>query len=207
MSSRIKHYKIWCNTDNRWEDWYIPEDDPVPTTCPVDTAHPIDTAKTFGIPGFIQDFGRLTEDGAVAVKVDPGTVSTDPKFYSYELSVAAAGVTWFDLTDLVPGKRIQGIILQVKDAAKGDLLDICFCSDGTTPNPAPPPTEIPENTPLQTFGPVFAPMVKDAGGWGYRKIMFDTSKEVPATIKVRLSYDAKDANPREVLLDVLVHEE
>lgn len=203
----IKHWRVWCDSENGWRDWWLPEAQGQPTTCPVDGSHAVDGVKTFVLRDSIAEGGRTTEDGALAVKIDPGTVASDPKFYPFELSTAAAGATWLDLTSLTPGKRIQGIIVQVKDAVKGDKMDVCFCSDGTTPNPAPPPTELPENTVLQSFGPVFAPMVKDASGWGRREIMFNTSKEIPATVKVRLSYDAQDANPREVLLDVLVHEE
>lgn len=40
----IYEYKIWCNTDSKWETSYGID---TPTTCPINTAHSIDTSKTY----------------------------------------------------------------------------------------------------------------------------------------------------------------
>ena len=37
----IIHYKIYCETDARWEKWLLDGDDPAPTACPVDTGHAV----------------------------------------------------------------------------------------------------------------------------------------------------------------------
>jgi hypothetical protein len=203
--SKIARWRVWCDTDEKWEEWYL-SPDTEPTTCPTDTAHSIDAAKTYRAKEEITETGRLTPDGAVAMKIDPGTADTDPKFYPYNLTVADAEPVYLDLTDLTPGRRIQGVLFQVKGAKFGDKLDVLFASDGTFPNPAPPPENLPENTPLQSFGPINAPL---NGGSPFiqREIMFNTSKPIPPGVKVRFCYDATDADPREVTIDCLAHQE
>jgi hypothetical protein len=149
---------------------------------------------------------RRSPDDALAVKIDPGTADTDPKFFAYTLSVpATVGDHYVDLTDLIAGRRLQGLIYQIKDAKYGDTIDVEFCSDGTTPNPAPPPASLPENTVLQTFGPKNAPLTEDETGWSRDEVVFNTSKEIPATIKVRFKYSNSTTIAHTVTIDVLAH--
>jgi len=42
---KIKQYKIYCETDAKWEHWLLDGDAAAPTTCPVDTAHAVTAAS------------------------------------------------------------------------------------------------------------------------------------------------------------------
>jgi len=42
----LNKYRIWCDTDSKWEYQWADESDAVPTACPTDTGHSVDTAKT-----------------------------------------------------------------------------------------------------------------------------------------------------------------
>jgi hypothetical protein len=69
---KIKHYKIYCETDDKWEHHYLPEDDPEPTTCPVDTAHTV-TTDSVSVAGRIGDEFSRTDDGSLKTTDRPAT--------------------------------------------------------------------------------------------------------------------------------------
>jgi len=41
MSKTVYVWRIWCETDSRYEFWKLYDTDPSPTTCPVNTAHTV----------------------------------------------------------------------------------------------------------------------------------------------------------------------
>jgi len=45
MANSIKHYKIYCTSEQAWRHWYLPSTDPVPTTCSFNTLHNVDTSS------------------------------------------------------------------------------------------------------------------------------------------------------------------
>lgn len=70
MSGRILHkYKVWCETDNKWEFTdFIEESLGEPTKCPVDTGHVITLSKT-KIAETINQGQKKTEDNRQVVSI------------------------------------------------------------------------------------------------------------------------------------------
>jgi len=202
--STISHWRVWCDTDGRWEQLWLDSSSPAPTTCPTDTAHAIDGVKTSRLQESVQDGGRRSDDGALVVKQDPGTPDTDPRFYPHRFKIPAAGVHWFDLGIPKDGtSRMQYLITQIRGAVLGDLLEVLFRSDGTVPAYGP------ADTVLQTFGGISPTMATDAGGWSTpRREPQDqgSAKRVPAGVKVSIRYTAADAAGRDVVVDACCHE-
>jgi hypothetical protein len=150
---------------------------------------------------------RRSPDEALAVKIDPGTATTDPKFWPYRFTVPATiGDYWLDLSDLVAGDRLQGVVYQIEDAAYGDEVDVAICAAADSiPNPTPPPDFLPENYPLQSFGPRNVPLAPSELGWSEDRVIFDTSKPIPAGVKVRFKYSNSTATEHRITIDVLSH--
>ncbi len=69
---KVKIWKIYCESDDQWERWYLPEDDPAPTTCPVNTLHNVtaDSVSSVGVIG--DDFAR-SADGSLRTVPTPAT--------------------------------------------------------------------------------------------------------------------------------------
>jgi len=44
--TNLNHYRVWCNTDSKYEFVWLDVDAAAPTTCPTDTGHTIDQDKT-----------------------------------------------------------------------------------------------------------------------------------------------------------------
>ena len=141
---------------------------------------------------------RRTPDGALVVKQYGGTATTDPMFYSLRSTVTAAGSNQVDLSNLVGGKLFQGIYFQVSGAKPGDTMEMHVHAGG------------PSGPVVQSFGAISAPMPTGSTTWGQREIMFGAAKQFPPAggdlaLVYALDYRATDADPRELLIDVLVH--
>lgn len=67
MASEVLKYKVYCETDSKWETWYLPADSAAPTTCPTNSGHTITTALTS------QSTYTKSSD------VDVASITTDPK--------------------------------------------------------------------------------------------------------------------------------
>jgi hypothetical protein len=207
----ISRWRIWCTVDGRWEDWWQPASQAQPTTCPTDTAHAIDAGKTYRTQEDVSESGRTTADGALAIKVDAGTATSDPKFEVTHWAVpAAAGVHTVLVPLVAPGKRLQGLDYHVEEPAYGDQLDVVFQSDGTFVHPTL--GALPQGADLQAFGPRCVPLVTTAtagGTWARDQVMFDTSKLIPAGVQVALRYTraAAVAQPTRLCVDWLLHVE
>jgi len=65
-----KQYKIYCETDSKWETWLLDEDAPAPTTCPTDTGHTV----TGGSVAEVRTIGM----GDVVVTNTPGVQMRKP---------------------------------------------------------------------------------------------------------------------------------
>jgi hypothetical protein len=203
--STISHWRVWCDTDSKWEHWYLPSTDGEPTKCPVDTAHLIDSIKTAKFQDDVQNTGRTSVDGALVVKQDPGTPDTDPKFYPHSFAVpTTSGVHWFDLSIPQNGtSRMQYLAIQVRGPVLGDRVDVVFRADNSGTTGAP------ENTVLADFGGIHPSMHLDSAGWSVeRREPRDqgSAKLVPAGVKVSIRYNAADAAGRDLIVDACCHE-
>ncbi len=142
---------------------------------------------------------RRAEDGTHYVKIDAGKSETDPTWYDDAWDLSGATTPFIYAQDanarLISGKSLQGIVIQVKGHVKGDRFDVQFVTDDV------------DETVVQNFGPVNAPMITDAAGWSKCEIRYPgASKEIPVGIKVQFVWLATDAVLREVLVDWLGHE-
>lgn len=68
----INRWCVYCETDSKYEDVYLPDTEAAPTQCPTDTAHTITAAKTF-TKEVITDLLpiQMQADGGQAIKIDP----------------------------------------------------------------------------------------------------------------------------------------
>lgn len=66
----IIKYKIWCNTDSKWEYWYLPQTSAAPQTCPYYSLHEVDLSKTAAIK--IVDPSAPKKNASGAMIVDTG---------------------------------------------------------------------------------------------------------------------------------------
>jgi hypothetical protein len=98
----INYWRVWCETDGKWEEWYLP-DGVTPSTCPTDTAHTITAAKSF-IRGTSSTVNPVDGDGNQKVVTEPRE-GTEKYFYTHNLcdpctwSEASATVTEASATD------------------------------------------------------------------------------------------------------------
>lgn len=91
MATTVLKYRIWCNTDSRWEYVLLEEGAAEPTKCPVDTSHSIDTNKTSIVD-------RIEED---TVTVREENTPTGGRYQAcfHELTVpSGAGVTTTEIS-------------------------------------------------------------------------------------------------------------
>lgn len=143
---------------------------------------------------------RLASDDALAVKVDPGSADTDPRFYCDRQSVTTADDwTVWDLPGGEAGKRLQSFFFQTKDAKEGDKISVVIAIAGG---------EL-ENTEVASFGEVSVRQDRDSNGWSPvddRGARFQTSKLIPAGLKVRYKYYAAGSGTRAIQVESLVHE-
>lgn len=140
-----------------------------------------------------------TSDGALRVKLEPGTPDTDPKFYLHRWTTAgAAGDEWFDVSPAFAGKLIQGVMYQIENPVYGDEIDVAFRSDGSNV-----PVFGPADTLIQSFGPCNVPQ---GAGWQKDKVLFDTTKQVPAGLKVSFKYTSADVTVHNLCVDFLMYE-
>jgi hypothetical protein len=149
---------------------------------------------------------RLSADRALDAKIDPGTADTDPKFYCAHKTVTVDGWSTWDFTGVTSGKYLQDFWFQTKDAHLGDKVSVIFASDGTDTG-----TYGVNNTEVASFGECTVNMQQDASGWSPvvdKAAQFQTSKYIPAGLKVRVKYYATGSSlgNRELLFDALLHE-
>jgi len=120
----VKHYKIYCETDAQWEDWYLPDDAAEPTTCPVDSGHSV-TASSVSV---VETIGP----NEVSLKNEDGTLAsfpmTDGKTPIFQPSVIPAGYYFYGtghMDDISGGIIGEGEQLAFMTAgAAGDEVEI-----------------------------------------------------------------------------------
>jgi len=145
---------------------------------------------------------RFAPDGSVHVRIDPGTDLTDPRYHSFCATLSQSGDTVVAELAVEASMALQGARVQVRDAKCGDTIDLCFY--------------LADDTKVAAFGPVNAPQplaLDGAGspsGWGAPLELpatQTTSKAIPAGIaKIKAIYNALDADPRSVLVDLIMQE-
>ena len=79
----INRYRIYCETDAKWEDWYLPEGDPAPTTCPVDTGHTVTTDSVSVVETFGPTDVTVTNQPPAPIARDDGVPYAVPKAASF----------------------------------------------------------------------------------------------------------------------------
>ena len=76
--SKLVKYRIFCNTDSKYEFIWLESNDPVPTTCPTNTAHTIDDTKV----------KKVDERSDLKIQIQEESTSTGGHFrlddYSFE---------------------------------------------------------------------------------------------------------------------------
>lgn len=110
----IKRYKIYCETDSKWEKVLLDESEAAPTTCPTNTAHTV-TANSASIIATIgPNDVTITNDDGTHVSF-PATAKKTPIFQpsivppGYYLYVTSA----FD--DIASGKHGKGDLFAVEE--------------------------------------------------------------------------------------------
>lgn len=139
-------------------------------------------------------------------KGDPGTETTDPKFYCGHQTVSSDGWSTWDMTGVTSGKMLQCMWFQTKDAFLDDKVEMIFASDGTDVG-----TYGATNNEIASFGECNVQMFCCASGWSPedgKGAIFQTSKLIPAGLKCRIKYYAAGTSQgtRELLWDALVHQ-
>jgi len=167
MAAEVYKYRVWCNTDSKWEYVWAEVE---PTVCPVDTAHPIDTAKT----AVVSTKGSPALDSEGRMKKSPDKEAAD-KGVKYmngneaKLVATLGTTTTFDLT-LAEDIELIGVLLWVgSDALVGDSVKLEVMSGAT---------------PVGDFGPEF---------WvvpGQHQVFQEeiTKKDLVTGLKLRLTY-------------------
>lgn len=110
---KIFKYKIYCETDAKWEYVWLDENQAAPTTCPTDSGHTV-TSNSVSISELVGPDIQTLRPFA-----DPCGHRARFKGYS---GTAAAGVTT-NLDYTLPAERwIDGVELSQDGAAKGDTV-------------------------------------------------------------------------------------
>ena len=110
----INKWKIYCETDSKWEYWHLPETESAPTTCPTDTAHTITAGSV-----------------AIAEVIDPNIQKSQIKIGEDEISLLEFGYNFTaaknSITDhdkLLPIKYIRGCWVEAIDQEFGDNIRV-----------------------------------------------------------------------------------
>ena len=75
MAKSIKHYKLYCESDDVWEHWYLPDTVSEPTTCPTNTLHNV-TAESVSLVETIEHTDPAkAPDGTLYTKPRPASES------------------------------------------------------------------------------------------------------------------------------------
>lgn len=75
--STIYKYKVYCQTDSKWEHWLLSDTEAAPTTCPTNTGHTIDSSSV-SVVEILQDLGKYNTEGVQLTSPAPrlGTSKT-----------------------------------------------------------------------------------------------------------------------------------
>ena len=87
MDSVVK-YRLWCNTESKWEYIILEENENAPTTCPADPSHTIDTTKTSIIDSLEKANTKVEQ------QIPAGGSAT--LFEGFSFTATAGQVTQFD---------------------------------------------------------------------------------------------------------------
>lgn len=96
----IIHYKIYCETDTKWERWFLDDNDPAPTTCPVDSAHTITTDSISIISTTGPDDVIITNVPNVITK-KPTTSTETSRTYSFSIDWTKKETWHYDAVKVV----------------------------------------------------------------------------------------------------------
>jgi hypothetical protein len=58
----VYRYRVFCNTDNKFEYWNLYSTDPVPTTCPTNTSHSVDATSVIKIKEISDQLLKIVEE-------------------------------------------------------------------------------------------------------------------------------------------------
>jgi hypothetical protein len=200
-------YSLWCETENKWKSVIRPINEDIPTKCPTNTAHTVDETRTKVVAKTLDLLRVNDEDGSLVAKIDPGMPDTDPRYYpDGPHTIGADQVLDFIAPFTAAGKRFQGVRVQVQNGKPGDTVDLMMVSDGTFDAGGGP---IPDDTIIQEFGPINAPMA-DGGGWAEATVpppSVATTKLIPDGLRLEIRYSStSEAGTRKMLVDYLMQE-
>ena len=89
-SSTVYKYRVWCDTDSKWEYVWRDENEAVPSLCPVNTGHTIDTAKT----------SIVEQSSTNVVKVQEEEIPTGGHFATTTIKIDVDATTGWKETDI-----------------------------------------------------------------------------------------------------------
>lgn len=119
-TQQLKHWRVYCETEDTYREWWLPTDASTPTTCPVDTNHTITNnltsevaietivgrvkieEETIPTQGFFMFEGFKKDiDGNV------GSVTTITKSWPYRISLLEG---WFYSQDDQVGDMVEAVV-------------------------------------------------------------------------------------------------
>ena len=126
----VHHYKIYCETDAKWERWYLDESDPAPTTCPTDTAHTV-TAESVSV---VEVVGPLNVKAEIVPR--GGQQDTMVDGMAIEANANAQGHGSFTMPDVM---HMDSVVIAWKDFEFQDRGWLSLVHPAAQGNPAVDP--------------------------------------------------------------------
>jgi hypothetical protein len=188
-------YRVWCNTDSKYEYIWLEDTEAAPTTCPTDTNHVIDSAKTSveTVTATTQvEVVKETFLPAFLNKVLPDGKKLFRRKHGYTANIAGSSNGAIDM--VVPYNTAKIAEVEIIGCQKGDKVDFKVYDD-----PSGTISTVP-NLMLNQFG---------FGVWLTDNMYSDVSQydaDVILNMKIEVTYYNNDASAKDVYVNIVYHE-